>query len=81
MTPNTDKTLQLHPDDNVVVCTVSFSPDIGIGHKLAGQDIAPGDAIIKYGVPIGTATKPIRAGEHVHMHNMKSNYISTYLRE
>ncbi|MBW8842492.1 MAG: UxaA family hydrolase, partial [Sphingomonadales bacterium] len=36
------------------------------GHKIALAPIAPGDAVIKYGFPIGRATAPIAAGEHVH---------------
>jgi len=32
-------------------------------------------------VPIGSATRAIKAGEHVHLHNMKSDYIPTYTLE
>ena len=46
--------------------------DIPIGHKLAIRPIAEGDAIIKYGVDIGRAVKPIGAGEHLHVHNVKT---------
>jgi hypothetical protein len=38
----------------------------------------PGDKIIKFGVPIGSATKHIDIGEHIHLHNMKSDYLPTY---
>jgi urease beta subunit len=31
-----------------------------------------GDKVIKYGAVIGQATRPIRVGDHVHVHNMKS---------
>lgn len=48
-----------------------------IGHKLACRDIREGEQIIKYGVPIGTATDDIPFGAHVHTHNMKSDYIAT----
>lgn len=43
------------------------------GHKYALRDIAEGENIIKYGCPIGHATQPIKKGEHVHTHNMKTN--------
>jgi len=46
--------------------------DIPIGHKLAIKDIKAGDTIIKYGVDIGKAIKDIRAGEHLHVHNVKT---------
>jgi len=40
------------------------------GHKIALAPIAPGDAVIKYGFPIGRATAAIAAGEHVHSDNV-----------
>ena len=43
------------------------------GHKYALRDIAEGENIIKYGFPIGHAVQPIKKGEHVHTHNMKTN--------
>ena len=43
------------------------------GHKYAIRDIAEGENIIKYGQPIGHATQAIKAGEHVHTHNLKTN--------
>ena len=55
----------IHPDDNVEV-----RED---GHKYARRDIAAGENVVKYGMPIGHATVDIRAGEHVHVHNVKTN--------
>ena len=43
------------------------------GHKYARRDIAEGENIIKYGLPIGHATCAIKVGEHVHIHNVKTN--------
>ena len=43
------------------------------GHKYALRDIAEGENVVKYGMPIGHATKPIAKGEHVHVHNVKTN--------
>ena len=43
------------------------------GHKYALRDIKAGEDIIKYGNPIGHATEDIKAGEHVHTHNVKTN--------
>ncbi len=43
------------------------------GHKYARRDIAEGENIIKYGMPIGHATRPIAKGEHVHVDNVKTN--------
>jgi (2R)-sulfolactate sulfo-lyase subunit alpha len=46
--------------------------DIPIGHKLAIRDLSEGDTVIKYGVDIGRVVKPIRKGEHLHVHNVKT---------
>jgi hypothetical protein len=47
--------------------------DIELGHKYALRDISEGEDIIKYGMPIGRALAPIRAGEWVHVHNCRSH--------
>jgi len=49
-----------------------------LGHKIARQDIGPGEKVVKYGAPIGSATTAIRTGEHAHVHNIKSDYTPTY---
>ena len=43
------------------------------GHKYALRDIAAGEDVVKYGMPIGHATAPIKKGEHVHTHNLATN--------
>ncbi len=47
--------------------------DIEMGHKIALRDIAEGETVIKYGMPIGKALSPIRAGQWVHVHNCRSH--------
>ncbi len=44
--------------------------DIEYGHKFALQDIREGEYIVKYGERIGRARTNIKAGEHVHVHNV-----------
>ena len=46
--------------------------NIPLGHKLALKDFAPGDTVLKYGCEIGKVVQPIRAGQHVHTHNLKT---------
>lgn len=58
-------TVRINVRDNVAV-------DLESGHKLALTDIKKGEAVIKYGYPIGTATEDISEGEKVHSHNMKT---------
>ena len=50
---------------------------IPMAHKIARISIAAGDTILKYGMPIGIATAAIAAGEHVHIHNIRSAYTAT----
>lgn len=56
----------------------TLATDLAIGHKLARSAIKPGDKVIKYGAPIGVATLDIAIGEHVHVHNVRSDYTPTY---
>jgi altronate hydrolase len=45
---------------------------IASGHKVALRTIRAGEAVVKYGSPIGVATMEIAAGAHVHTHNVAS---------
>lgn len=86
-------TLQLHPADNILVAvrelpaghhitaagaTIILRQPISIGHKIAARDIPAEEKIIKWGCPIGSATRDIPAGAHVHTHNLKSDYLPTF---
>lgn len=87
------KLIKIHLDDNVLIaCStiqpgeeedfhglrIMFSQPLNLGHKVAAKDILKGERIIKFGVPIGSAKEDIPAGAHVHLHNMKSDYLPTY---
>jgi hypothetical protein len=52
--------------------SVTVRGTIPPGHKVALAPIAAGEAVIKYGSPIGLATQAIAAGDHVHVHNVAS---------
>lgn len=86
----------LHPSDNVLVCVVQiYAGDwltidgeslvaqqaIAVGHKLARRQLQVGDKVLRYGAPIGSMTAAAAKGEHVHMHNMKSDYIPSHTRQ
>ncbi len=47
--------------------------DITIYHKIAIRDIPEGSPVVKYGEHIGVASCDIKAGEHVHEHNVGSH--------
>ena len=82
------KLLQIHPTDNAAVAVETIEPGcvlnvgeyaltaldpIPAGHKIALRDISAGETIIKYASPIGHAVTDIKAGSHIHTHNVKSN--------
>ncbi len=86
----------LHADDNVLVCrahadagssvpidgaALRLSAPIDVGHKIARRDLKAGEKIIKYGAPIGSMTADAAAADHIHMHNMQSDYIKSHTRE
>jgi hypothetical protein len=87
------KLLRIHRDDNVLIVVtpimsgdrdviegreVVFTQNVAIGHKVAARDIKAGEKVYKCGVPIGSAKETIPAGAHMHLHNLKSDYIATY---
>ena len=58
--------------DDDRMTSVTARQDIPIGHKVALKDMALGDTVIKYGTDIGRVVAPLRAGEHAHVHNIKT---------
>ena len=87
--------LLLHPGDTVFVlrdqiaagemilvdgAQVRVQQGLGLGHKIARLAVAPGDRVVKYGAPIGRASRAIAPGDHVHTHNLASDYTPTHQR-
>lgn len=88
--------VHLDPRDNIVVCvkplkrgqqvglgngSFTLQSDIQVGHKLCVVPIETGGKVIKHGASIGSATEAIAVGQHVHTHNMKSDYIASNVRK
>ena len=86
-------TIKISPQDNVAIALtplqsgqtienpqITLLDNIPFGHKIALQNIPIGENIIKYGLPIGSAISDIKAGAHIHTHNLKTNLssIETY---
>jgi hypothetical protein len=86
----------IHPEDNVLICCRQAEADdqveidgvvlrlrtpIGVGHKIARRPLGRGDKVIKYGMAIGSVTAPLEAADHVHGHNMQSDYLPSHSRE
>ncbi|MFO7161219.1 MAG: altronate dehydratase family protein [[Clostridium] cellulosi] len=87
-----EKLIRITPKDDVAVCTqeleagekvtiggttVTALEKIPFGHKIALRGIKKGENVIKYGFPIGHATEDIKAGSHIHSHNLQTNLEGT----
>ena len=87
------RVLLLHPQDNcLIACTplatgtrlrldrgeITLSQDVALGHKIARQTLRSGDKVLRLGAVIGSVTREVSPGEHLHLHNLKSDYLPTY---
>ena len=61
----------LEPGTVVLAEKVSCVERIPAGHKIATRAVAIGEPVRRYNQIIGFATKPISAGQHVHVHNLE----------
>lgn len=91
-----DRLILLDEHDNVLVARaaiyagetlnvsgepVTLPETISMGHKLALRSIHAGQPVVKFGAVIGSASRDIALGEHVHLQNLKSNYTATHSLE
>jgi len=79
---------RIHPSDNVATLLgdgadavtlvgggeVALNEPVAMGHKVALADIAAGQPVVKFGIPVGIASQPVRAGDWVHLHNCASRF-------
>ncbi len=85
------KLIRLSDLDNVAVATANLAKGAAVeldgrrlvvqdpipfAHKMAIQPIEAGAQVFKYGVPIGRAKVTVEAGQHVHVHNIRSDYVN-----
>ncbi|MBE7733318.1 UxaA family hydrolase [Devosia faecipullorum] len=90
---NAPVAILIAPEDNVAVVLRDFmigeavlvggrqmtcAQSVPSGHKIALAPIAAGESIVKCGVPVGVARHAITPGEHVHIHNVASRYITDH---
>lgn len=86
----------LHERDNILVCarkgsvgeaaiidgrSFLLTSDIELGHKIARVPLEEGDKVFRYGIAIGSMASPAKAGDHIHSHNLKSDYIAAHGRD
>jgi altronate hydrolase len=79
-----DLTIRLDPADDVVIARVDVpegtrlvkegnvrvAARVPAGHKVATRELKSGAAVRRYNQIIGFATRDIKAGDHVHLHNI-----------
>jgi (2R)-sulfolactate sulfo-lyase subunit alpha len=51
---------------------VRLAQDVPLGHKVALNDVAQNATVKEYGRAIGCATQEIKKGQHVHVHNIRT---------
>lgn len=75
--------IKINEKDNCIVALTDLKPGdaaegvialeaIPAGHKMALKDIEKGAHVIKYGYRIGNARENIKAGAHIHTHNIET---------
>jgi altronate hydrolase len=78
-----DIVIRLNPADDVVIARVEIAAGttllregvraavkVAPGHKIAVRDLRTGAPVRRYNQIIGFATRDIKAGDHVHVHNL-----------
>jgi altronate dehydratase len=77
------ETVQITGTDTILTAKEDIPP----GHKIALCNLAKGEVVTKYGIPIGEAKEPIERGYWVHCHNVNditeqlcNKYCDDYLR-
>ncbi|MGO4326383.1 UxaA family hydrolase [Cupriavidus sp. 2TAF22] len=58
-------------DEDKIISVVAKQA-IPIGHKVALRDMGVGETVYKYGIDIGKVVAAIKAGDHAHVHNIKT---------
>lgn len=51
---------------------IKLAQDIAFGHKVCIAVVPQGADVLKYGQVIGRASRALKKGEHVHVHNVES---------
>jgi altronate dehydratase small subunit len=60
---------------------VTLARTIDLGHKVARGAIRKDEKVLRYGAVIGHVTEAVARGEHLHTHNLESDYLPTYTHD
>lgn len=97
MQPTTDpRLILLSPEDNCLIAAarlaagetlmiegeaVTLATTVELAHKLARHALSKDDMVLRYGAIIGHVNVDVARGEHLHTHNLESDYIPTYTHD
>ena len=60
---------------------VTLAKTIDLGHKVARRALRTDEKVLRYGAIIGHVTSGVQPGEHLHTHNLASDYLPTYTHD
>ena len=60
---------------------VTLAKTIELGHKVARHALRSEEKVLRYGAVIGHVTTDVARGEHLHTHNLESDYLPTYTHD
>ena len=60
---------------------VTLAKTIELGHKVARRALARDEKVLRHGARIGHVSAPVGRGEHLHTHNLESDYLPTYTHD
>ena len=52
---------------------IKATQNIPYAHKICIKPMKKGDQCLKYGLSIGSASKEVKVGDYIHVHNIDSN--------
>ena len=97
MQGNTDpRLILLSPEDNCLIAAarlpagetlmiegapVTLATTVELAHKIARRALSKDDKVLRYGAIIGHVNVDVACGEHLHTHNLDSDYIPTYTHD
>ena len=61
--------------------TVTLAKAIDLGHKVARYALQTDQKVLRYGAIIGHVNADVQPGDHLHTHNLESDYIPTYTHD
>ncbi|WP_109484034.1 UxaA family hydrolase [Paraburkholderia sp. C35] len=60
---------------------VTLAKTIELGHKVARRALHADEKVLRYGAVIGHVNVDVARGEHLHTHNLESDYLPTYTHD